>query len=328
MYRRLIVLALVLIWASPLWAANAYISAFPAASSVGSTDTFPDCAANGCNSSTPTKSVTAPLLSGGLQINPCTAIALADGASVSIALNSTCNLFSWAPGASGHTLAAPSGVTVGEIIDILISQPGSGGPYTVAWNAAYESASGGTFSPTLNTGANAVTEIACKVVAATPTLYCYGPLNGAYSQTSFTTPTAPSSTSAYALQGLAGSITPTVTGNVIVYFEGTIVNTAGTAATIGINYQLYYGTGSAPGNAQAVTGSCGTTSCTAVGQIYRQQPGGTTVAGDPHNPIYMTYILTGLSAGTTYWLDIAAESIGTASDVAFQNGYIGAYELR
>ena len=63
-----------------------------------------------------------------------------------------------------------------------------------------------------------------------------------------------------------------------------------------------------------VTSPCGTTSCTAIGQIFQSQAGGAVTAGDPHNPFYIQYILTGLTVGTTYWLDMAAESIGTVSD--------------
>ena len=132
--------------------------------------------------------------------------------------------------------------------------------------------------------------------------------------------TAPNSTSAYKMQGMAGSITPQWTGTVLVTFSGTIYEPAGTAATIGINYQLSYGTGTAPTNNSTLTG-------TQFGIIQSNENGATVTAADMLQPYSITAIITGLAIGTTYWLDLAAESIGTASDQGFSTTSITAAEL-
>jgi hypothetical protein len=306
-------------------AANEYISGFGSASSVGPTDTFPDCVANGCNVSTPTKQVTAPVLSGGMAVNNCTPTALSDGSTVSIALNAICNLFTWAPGASGHTLSNPTGATVGEVIDIVISQPASGGPYTVAWGSDYLNAGGGAFTANLNTGASAQTEIGCKVVASTPTLYCYGPLNSGYGTTTTAAPHAPSTTSAYWMVGLANYITPVKTGNIVCNITGYVTATGATTATIGLLYQMAYGTGTAPTNTAGTTAATGTP----VGAIMKYENGTTlTAVGDLARTVSTGNVLiTGLTPGTQYWVDLQNEAVTTAGDILLNNVVDSCWEL-
>jgi hypothetical protein len=43
-------------------------------------------------------------------------------------------------------------------------------------------------------------------------------------------------------------------------------------------------------------------------------------------PFSVTYLVTGLTLGTAYWIDLAAESITTASDMGFVNIAIVAIE--
>jgi hypothetical protein len=247
-----------------------------------------------------------------------TQVTLTDGATVAVNANLS-NNFLWQPGASGHTLGSPTNTTVGQWLDFLIQQPASGGPYSVTYNAAYSWATGS--APGLNGGASAYTEISCKVTATTPTLLCYGPVTSATSQTNVSAPTAPASTSAYKMQGLAATITPTVSGTILITISGTITAPAGTTVDNGIQYQISYGTGTPPTNAAALTG-------TQVGGIQSYTSAvAPTAAADVHVPFSHSAVVTGLTVGTAYWLDEAAESITTASDMALSNVSVSAVEI-
>ena len=141
----------------------------------------------------------------------------------------------------------------------------------------------------------------------------------ASAQTPVGSPTKPSSTSAYLMQGLAGSITPTGSGKVLIIISGTIVEATGTAAGTGVQYQLSYGTSTAPANAAALTG-------TQVGTVQKYLNPTTVVAADVAVPFSIQAVVTGLTVGTAYWIDLAAESITTASYVGFSNVSISVIE--
>lgn len=106
------------------------------------------------------------------------------------------------------------------------------------------------------------------------------------------------------MMGLAGSFTPTSTGRVKIDMVGTISNSTATAGD-GCKVQLRYGTGSAPANAGALTG-------TPVGSIISMLLERST-ASDPY-PFSLIAVVTGLTVNTAYWLDISAAAItgGTA----------------
>jgi flagellar biosynthesis protein FliR len=76
----------------------------------------------------------------------------------------------------------------------------------------------------------------------------------AATQSTVASPTAPASTSAYKMQGLAGTITPAVTGNVLVIITGSFHSTTVTAGD-GILVQMSYGTSTAPSNAGTLAGT-------------------------------------------------------------------------
>lgn len=138
-------------------------------------------------------------------------------------------------------------------------------------------------------------------------------LAGASYQAQPANPTAPASTAAYKMQGLSGTITPKKSGTVDFSICGTIIAPAGTTVDNGIAYQLYYGTGGAPANAAATTG-------TAFGVIQTfTLSASATAFGDVHCPFSITAVVSGLTVGTAYWFDLAAESVTTASDMGFQN---------
>ena len=141
--------------------------------------------------------------------------------------------------------------------------------------------------------------------------------NSASSQKQVAGPTAPSSTSVYAMQGLAGSITPATTGSVMITIAGSVQNLSG-AADVGIAFQISYGTGSAPSNAASLTG-------TQVGAV--QEWTAPTIA-TTETPFSITVVVTGLAASTAYWIDLAAKSLVTGSDVSLVGLSISAIEFR
>jgi hypothetical protein len=133
-------------------------------------------------------------------------------------------------------------------------------------------------------------------------------------------PTAPASTSAYTMQGLAGSITPVTSGKILVMISGTVANSSTTAKT-GIKYQLSYGTGSAPANAAALTG-------TQVGNPQSwTNPSTASAAADVAVPFSIHAVISGLTIGTAYWIDLAAEAVTTASTGSLTNISISVIEL-
>lgn len=115
------------------------------------------------------------------------------------------------------------------------------------------------------------------------------------------------------MMGLAGSITPQATTRICLTISGDILNA--TAIGDGASVQLRYGTGSAPANGDALTG-------TAVGG--KVQYVASTTAGK--SPFSLTSIITGLTATTAYWLDVGVAAI-TGGAAAIENVTIAAFEL-
>lgn len=114
------------------------------------------------------------------------------------------------------------------------------------------------------------------------------------------------------MMGLAGAITPIVTGRVLIQISGTIKNSG---SGDGANVQIRTGTGGAPANAAALTGN------TAGGLVKF-----VTAAANQSAPFSIQAIVTGLTLSTAIWIDVglAAVTAGTASitDVS-----ISAFEL-
>ena len=65
-----------------------------------------------------------------------TVVPLVDGSAVSVnaALG---NDFRWSPGASGHTLSNPTNPADGQKIIVWVTQPASGGTYTILYGTNY-----------------------------------------------------------------------------------------------------------------------------------------------------------------------------------------------
>ena len=135
-----------------------------------------------------------------------------------------------------------------------------------------------------------------------------------------TSAVAPNSTSVFTMQGLAGSITPAITGRIELTIWGTIVSTVTTAGT-GIALILSYGAGTAPTSNAALTG-------TQLGQdLIFELPATAAATNYVRQPFSMNYIVTGLTVGSPYWLDLAAEALGAAGDVSLTNICIVAREF-
>jgi hypothetical protein len=142
---------------------------------------------------------------------------------------------------------------------------------------------------------------------------------GATDQKAVAAPVAPSSTSAYFMQGLAGSITPVRSGKVLLTISGTVIASTVTAGD-GIEHQLSYGTGAAPANAAALAG-------TQVGTVQSYTNPAIVTAADVAVPFSTSAVITGLTLNTAYWLDLAAKSLATASSGGLSNVSVSAVEL-
>ena len=116
-----------------------------------------------------------------------------------------------------------------------------------------------------------------------------------YSSAGFTNPTGTNSTTGV-MMGLGAqgaSITPTFSGRVLLVYTGTLASSSGTAYTHTV--YTYYGTGGAPANGAALTGT----------QANSQGP---NFNNSVQMGISVVEVVTGLTVGTTYWLDIALKS--------------------
>lgn len=139
----------------------------------------------------------------------------------------------------------------------------------------------------------------------------------ANSQSQVSAPVAPSSTSAFQMQGLAGTITPAASGLVAVTISGTIISSAGTAGD-GVSYQISMGTGTAPGNNTTLAG-------TQEGSIQKYTIPATATAADVNVPFSITASFDA-TTGVANWIDLAAEAVGAVSVVGFANVNIVAIE--
>jgi hypothetical protein len=122
-----------------------------------------------------------------------------------------------------------------------------------------------------------------------------------YSQSTPAAPTGTTNTTGL-MMGLAAAITPNKSGDLLIVISGTIFNA--TAIADGGKVQIRYGTGTAPVNAAALTG-------TAVGG----QPQFIASTTAEKSIFSVNAIVTGLTTGVAYWVDLALAAItgGTAN---------------
>jgi hypothetical protein len=140
-------------------------------------------------------------------------------------------------------------------------------------------------------------------------------------------PTAPASTSVFAMQGLAAIITPaTPSGNVLALFSGTLTDGAVTVGE-GIILQAYYGP-AISGTAPPANAAAAPASAVAIGPTQEWATGVTlTTAAALFQPFCMHALARGLVPGQQYWFDLAAKSVTGASQVAITNAAISLYEI-
>lgn len=136
----------------------------------------------------------------------------------------------------------------------------------------------------------------------------YVPTPNAY-QAQPSNPTGTTNTT-QVMMGLAGAITPAVTGTIMIMISGDATATS----TDGYKYQLRYGTGSAPANGAALTG-------TAAGSLVTIA----TVANK--TPFSTQAIVTGLTPATAYWFDLALAAV-TAGTASVLDISLSAFEIR
>lgn len=116
----------------------------------------------------------------------------------------------------------------------------------------------------------------------------------------------------YLMLGLAGTITPNVHGVISVSICGSTTD-ATLADTISV--QVSYGTGTAPTNGAALAG-------TQAGALVQQSQ---AVATDIQS-FCSTAVVSGLTVGTAYWLDLAVGSSGGAA-ITFGSTNVAAGEI-
>lgn len=131
------------------------------------------------------------------------------------------------------------------------------------------------------------------------------------------TPSNPSGTTSTAvsiMQGLVGSITPTSSGKVEISINGDAASTVG--GTSGGKIQIRFGTGSAPANGAALTGT-----------LAAQEIQYNVSNNNLTSPFCIKAIVTSMVVSTTYWIDAAIRA--TTSGVAsIADISLSAYELK
>lgn len=114
------------------------------------------------------------------------------------------------------------------------------------------------------------------------------------------------------MMGLAGAITPTFSGNILFIVSG---NIATSTTAKGAKVQLSYGTGTAPVNGAAITGTqCG------------NRPTFTGLTGVLSVPFSVQCVATGLTLSTAYWLDVTLAAI-TGNTASISNLSVSAHEF-
>lgn len=122
----------------------------------------------------------------------------------------------------------------------------------------------------------------------------------------------PAGTASYTMAGIGASIKPSRSGNILVTVNGVINDLSSTVVADGIQYQISYGTGSAPLNGNVLTG-------TQVGEVQTFVAANTVTATDVNIPFSLSAIITGLVIGTTYWIDLAQRAVGHSSQYTLNN---------
>ena len=120
------------------------------------------------------------------------------------------------------------------------------------------------------------------------------------------------------MMGLAVAITPRVSGKLIVFVSGQ--GDQGTGDN-GFKFDIRYGTGTAPTNGAALTG-------TQIGGVVTGQVVGSTSTTDvPTLPFSHQGIVSGLTVGTAYWIDISFGAVGGTTTATASKVNVSVIEL-
>jgi hypothetical protein len=181
-------------------------------------------------------------------------------------------------------------ISSGRIFTLFPPQSGN------SWSFTFPADSGGSGRALTTNGANpAVTYWATN----------------ANSQSTPSNPTGTTSTTPV-MAGLAATITPTNSGKVLIIVSGILRNNT---ATDGINVQMAYGTGAAPANGDAATG-------TTTGNLLH----GLNEPDFNYYPFSVQSVVTGLTVSTAYWIDLQFNAI-TAGTATVQDISVSIVEL-
>jgi hypothetical protein len=126
-------------------------------------------------------------------------------------------------------------------------------------------------------------------------------------------PSGPGSTVSYSMQGVGPTITPTLSGRISVNYSANLV-TSDTAAGDGISIEFYYGTGAPPANGAATTGTLVNIGANPPNIVWTLPS--ISIAADVSVPVSISFIVSGLVLGTTYWFDAAAIALGATGAAA------------
>lgn len=145
--------------------------------------------------------------------------------------------------------------------------------------------------------------------------------SGAFVQVNSASPTGRASASTVML-GLAALITPAASGRIVVLCTGVVGN--GTT-TDGANLQLYFGTGAAPANNAAASGTA-FGGAQAIASFVTSELTTSYALSGAFNVTGQQYLGTGTAPTiTTYWIDIGFSS--TAGTVTFTQVNLTAWEV-
>jgi hypothetical protein len=167
--------------------------------------------------------------------------------------------------------------------------------------------SGGSGLPTGGTAAQVLSKNSATNYDAS-----WATLSGATFQSATSNLTGTTST-AGVMVGLAYAITPVRTGKVVVSICGSLQNTVTAGQCLA---RIYYGTGTAPTNGAALTG-------TTVGGIAHSHSGGVGW----RLPFNLTAVITGLTPGTPIWFDLSQSAVAASGTASVINVAGTAYEL-
>ena len=206
-----------------------------------------------------------------------------------------------APGTSGYVLtsngssSAPTFQLAGT--SGLSGLTTDGVLYASASNAAASTAAGTSGQVLTSNGAGSAPSFQASSGGG-------GGANASY-QAQPSNPGAITTAGAWFMMGLAGSITPSNSGKILV-----IIAADGHASANGnFSYQIAYGTGTAPSFFASLTG-------TSAGSAVNLNVSGNNNINSRF-PLSLNAVITGLSVGTAYWFDIAL--LNNASSALIEN---------